>query len=602
MCAAMPIFIFIDVAGRQIFDISLLGIMEIEIQCLVLMIFAAMPYVTVTMAHIVIDLFFAKFSARTKQRLEVLTASLSMVTAALLSWLSCMVALEAKGYTATFHLPEAFFFAFVSASLGGVALGFAFQLIRHAIALIKSKDVAGLAAMLGLALLVYSLPFLYKASGISLSKLTIGVLGFVLLFILLFLRASIGMTMALVGTLGLFCTLRTVENAFTLVGEVPYRETSNFILVAVPMFMLMGEVMSVTGISKTMFDCFYKWLGRLPGGLACASVAGCAGFGAICGESLPTVIAMTSVALPEMRSKGYDPALSAGALAAGGTLGILIPPSMGFVWYSIMTEESVGTLFIAGIMPGLLLTFLFIMVIFLWVRKNPALAPLGVKFSWSEKIRALIGLIPVGVIFLLVVGGILGGFFTPGEGGAIGSVGGVLLGISRRSLSKEGVIHALSSTANMTGKVFILLVGVYVLSTFFASSRVPALLAEFVASLDMNKFIILGVVILVYIVLGCCMNITPMMLLTLPTIYPTIETLGFDGIWFGVITVILMECGQITPPIGLNVFTLASLAPDIPMATIFRGVMPFFGAMLVCIALIIFFPQIALWLPNTLMN
>lgn len=599
--ALLPVPVVLDVMCRQCFGVSLGGVMEIETQGLVLLAFAAMPYVTATASHIAIDLLYTLFGKRAQLRTSLLGAAVCACISGLLAVLSLAAGMDSIGYTSALHLPERWFYVFVGGSLAAVCAGMLFQLAHVVKDMAAEGDYAGMAGMLVLAAALFLLPFLYKAGGIRLSKLAIGAVGFALLFGLLFLRISIGLVMAAVGTLGLLCIMRTPGNAFSLVAEVPYKEAANFVLVAVPMFMLMGEIMSVSGISRDMFDCFNKWLGRMPGGLACATVTGCAGFGAICGESLPTVIAMSTVALPEMRKNGYAPSLACGSLAAGGTLGILIPPSMGFVWYSIMTEESIGALFVAGILPGMLLTSIFVAIILFRVWRQPGLAPKSVRYPLGEKIRAVLGLLPVALIFCLVVGGILGGYFTPGEGGAVGSAGGIIYALCRRQISLGGFLDAVSNTVIMTGKVFIILVGVYVLSTFFASSRIPALLARFVTSLDMNRYLVLAVVIGIYIVLGCAMNITPMMLLTLPTIYPTIQALGFDGVWFGVITVILMEAGQITPPIGLNVFTMSSLAPDVPMSTIFRGVMPFFAGMMLCVLLCILFPSIPLLLPSLLM-
>lgn len=600
IAAFMPLPITADVISRHVFVKSMEGVIEMETLGLVLLVFSAMPFVTMTATHIVIDLFFDRFSPLHQRRLEALSYALCACTALLFAGLSFLSGAEEIAYTLTLHIPESFFFQYVAFCLACTGIGMMFRFLHTARAMWAEKDAVGIIFALLTVAALFALPFIYKNSGTKLSSLSIGTICFWVMFVLLFLRIPIGFVMAAIGTLGLLCVMRTTSNAFSLVADIPYKETVNFVLVAVPMFMLMGEVMSVVGISKDMFDCFNKWLGRMPGGLACATVAGCAGFGAICGESLPTVIAMSTVALPEMRNKGYDSGLACGALASGGTLGILIPPSMGFVWYSIMTEESIGKLFVAGIIPGLVLAAIFIVIIVIRVKWNPALAPKSEEYPLREKIASIVGLFPVGLIFLLVVGGILGGYFTPGEGGAVGTVGGILFGLARRRLSGKGLSRAILTTVIMSGKLFLLLMGVYVLSGFFASTRIPALLAQFVAGLEMNRYIVLGVVIVLYIVLGCCMNITPMMLLTLPTIFPTIQALGFDGIWFGVITVILMECGMITPPVGMNVFTMASLVPDVPMAKIFRNVMPFFLGMLLCVLLIIIFPQIALWLPGML--
>jgi len=402
------------------------------------------------------------------------------------------------------------------------------------------------------------------------------------------------------GILGLICLRRTPEVALATVGDIPFLQTADFIFVAIPMFMLMGELAAHSGLSRDLFECANRWLGRLPGGLAAASVGGCAGFSAVCGESLPTVITVSKVALPPMREHNYDLGLATGALAAGGTLGILIPPSIGFIFYSIITEESVGRLFMAGLIPGILLTIFFMIVIVIRVKINPALAPKAPVYSLREKVASLVYLLPMAALFALVIGGILAGLFTPGEGGAVGALGAFVYAVARGRMNRHVMKEALMGTAILSGKIFIIFAGVYCFGALLAASRLPNLLADFVSALEVNRYVILSIIIAMYIILGTSMNIIPLMLLTLPSIYPTVIALGFDGVWFGVVAVVLMEMGLVTPPVGMIVFTMCSLFPDIPMWTIFKGVLPFVLAMLVLVVLLILFPQIALWLPNLL--
>ena len=598
--AILPLPICCDVFARTFLGFSLSGIAEMETLALVLIAFTAMPFVTASRTHIAIDIFFEHFSHATRQRLELFSC---LLCACMLLFFSMHIFQAVPGnnaVTPSLLLPESFFVIITGGGLVLVAVGMLFQVLHILKERMSVRDFWVILVALAVTAFFY-LPELYRASGLNLSKLGLGLAGFALLFALLLLRVPIGLAMCCIGIIGMLSLMRSEKAVWSLLSLVPYRETANFVLVAVPMFMFMGEITSVTGISRDMFDCAYKWLGRMPGGLACASVGGCAGFGAICGDSLPTVIAMSSVALPAMNATGYAPSLSCGALAAGGTLGILIPPSMGFVFYSIMTEESVGKLFVAGIVPGLVLTLIFMAIIVFMVWRDPSLAPPAPHFPLREKVRSLVGLIPMLGLFIVVIGGILAGLFTPGEGGGIGSFGAVLYALCRGQMSWRGFRQAVMNTAKITGRIFVILMGVYVFGVFLTSSRLPALLAQFVVGLEFNKYVILAIVIAIYILMGCVMNITPMMLLTLPSIYPTIQSCGFDGIWFGVITVIVMEMGMITPPVGMNVFTLASLAPNTTMLTIFKGVIPFVLGMALCILLIIIFPQIALWLPQTLL-
>lgn len=597
---AIPICI--DIVARTFFHASIEGIIEVETLALIPMAFLATGFLTVSRQHIQIDLFFDMFSVRTRGRLILLAALVGFAASALMTYQTFLTGLENTELTPFMYFPVRWFIFITTFGFFSAGLGFLFQLIHAVQDIVRNKDFLGIVIPLAAIALIVALPFVYKASGYKMSGLLIGLFGFLVLFSMLLLRVPIAFAMTFMGILGLICLKRSPAIALATVGEIPYLQTADFVFVAIPMFMLMGELAFFSGISADLFECANRWLGRLPGGLACATIGGCAGFGAVCGESLPTVITMSAVALPPMREHNYDPGLATGALAAGGTLGILIPPSIGFIFYSIITEESVGKLFIAGIIPGLLLASMFMLTIIIQVKRKPSLAPKGNVFTMKQKLVSLMYLLPMGALFMLVIGGILAGAFTPGEGGAVGAMGAFLYAIGRRRMNIDVMKKSLLATVTMSGKIFMIFAGVYCFGAFLSASRLPNLLADTIIGLDMNRYFVLLIIVLLYIALGAVMNILPMMLLTLPSIYPTVQGLGFDGIWFGVITVMLMEMGLITPPVGMNVFTMSSLAPDIPMATIFKGVMPFFVAMLLTCALIILFPGLATWLPNLLMG
>lgn len=590
-----------DIIARTFFGFAVDGIIEIESLALVPIAFTAIGFITINRQHLQIDLFYDFFSPRNKCRMQFFAVLICLCSSVLLTYETFNTALHHTELTPFLFLPEKWFIFITTFGFACSAISFGFQLTHIAKDIVGSKDYAGMIGAIVIFLCVLSLPFIYKASGVKFSGLLIGGIVFLVLFSMLMARIPIGFAMALAGMLGLICLKRTPAIALATIGDVPYMHTASFVLLAVPMFMLMGELVFYSGISTDLFECANRWLGRLPGGLAAATVGGCAGFGAVCGESLPTVITMSAVALPAMRAHNYDPGLSTGVLAAGGTLGILIPPSIGFIFYSIITEESVGKLFIAGIFPGLLLSTMFIITIVIQVKLNPALAPKSKTYSFKEKISSLVLLLPMVALFVLVVGGILAGSFTPGEGGAVGAMGAFIYAICRRKMNYKVLKDSIYATVIMSGKIFMIFAGVYSFGAFLSASRLPIVLANTVISFDVNRYVILVIVICMYIVLGSIMNIMPMLLLTLPSIFPTIQALGFDGIWFGVITVMLMEMGMITPPIGIIVFTLSGLCPDIPMVTIFKGVLPFVLAMMFTIFLIILFPQIALFLPNALM-
>lgn len=596
----MLIPITVDILVRFFFNGSIIGVTELETYGLVVIGFFVVGFSTIERQHIQIDIFFESFSRTTQRRLILFAEIICLVGSGVLMYFTFIAGMETSETSATLRLPNNIFIFITSYGFLTIFISTLYKIFHAIRERLADGDYIGIILCFAFVLLLIALPFIYKFVGIKFSNLFIGSIGFLILLSLLMLRVPLGISMILVGGLGLFTIMRSPMAVQGALGELPFRQTSEFIFLAMPMFMLMGEMITMGGLSKDLFECANKWLGRMPGGLAVAAIGGCAGFGAVCGDSMATVLTMSSVALQPMLDKNYSPKIVTGALAAGGTLGILIPPSMGFIVYSMMTEESVGRLFIAGIIPGILLTSIFCGIVIIQAVRNPELAPRGDIYPLREKLFSLIGLIPIIVLFVVVVGGIMSGLFTPGEGGAVGAVCATIIAAIRRKLTYKGFMKALYNTAKMCGVIFILLIGVFSFGVFLTSSRLPSLLADWVVNMVLNKYIVLFAVIMIYIFLGCVMNIMPMMMLTLPSIYPSIQALGFDGIWFGVLTVIIMEMGMITPPIGLNVFTMRSVANTIPVSVIFKGVFPFFLGMCLCALLIIIFPQIALFLPNLL--
>jgi len=591
---AIALFISIDVTGRLLFNKPWVGITDLESLFMVVVGFCALAGGIMQRRSIQIDLFYDQFSSKIQRIMYLMASCIGTMTTAILTWRGLAEGLHWGRKTGVLLIPEQPFILFTFFCIGLACIAFFFQVCHSVRSMLNKKEYTGILIGIGIAVLLFSLPIIYKIAGIHLTGLALGSLGFLLLMILLLLRVPLGWTMAAIGIIGLLMIKRTPEAAFNAFASTAFTQTTNFTVIAIPMFMLMGEMVSLSGLSDDLFNAAEKWLGRLPGGLAIASVGGCAGFGAVCGDSMATVITMSSVALPAMKKNNYDMSLACGSLAAGGTLGILIPPSMGFIFFSMITEVSVGKLFVAGILPGLLLTFIFMVIIAVQVKRNPSLAPPTSNYPLSVKLFTLVKIIPVVILFLVVVMGILYGKFTPAEGGALGAVMAFAFAAVRGRLSIKTFSETMYRAAIFFGMIFALFAGLFILQTFLTSSRLPNLLAELVVGLDVNKYAILGAVILLYIFLGCVMNIMAMMMLTLPAIFPTIEALGFDGVWFGVVCVIVMEMGMITPPVGMNVFTMGSLAPDVPTMTIFKGVMPFFLGMLLCTLLIIIFPQIAL--------
>jgi len=431
------------------------------------------------------------------------------------------------------------------------------------------------------------------------NPLLIGLFGLVLLLTLLLLRMPIGLSMALTGFLG-FSMLSTFKAGFSLLGLVTYQTASNYTLTVIPLFILMGQFAGHSRMGADLYQGIYRWIGFLPGGLAMATVAACAGFAAVSGSSLATAATMGMVALPEMKRFGYDDRLATGSVAAGGTLGILIPPSTVMVIYGILTEQPIGTLFVAGILPGLLLSGLFLITIYILTMRNPELGPPGPRFSLRERIGALQSMGGLLGLFILVIGGLYAGWFTPTEAAGIGAFGALLVTLIKRRLNRENLLASLTETTLTTAMVFLILIGANIFGYFLAVSQIPEWVISRTTSLGMNRYLVLGVVCLVYMVLGCLMEGLAIMVITLPVIYPMMMNLGFDPIWFGVVITLFMEMSLITPPVGMNVFLISGVARDVPMAVIFRGILPFFLAMVVCLVLLILAPQIALFLPGTM--
>ena len=426
-----------------------------------------------------------------------------------------------------------------------------------------------------------------------------GIVGIAALFLLMIFRTPVAFAMMIVGFFG-YWYLEGARGAGAVVLTESFGAVSNYSLIVVPMFVLLGNVSSAAGFSRGLYDATFAWVGRFKGGLASASVLGCAAFAAVSGSSVATAVTLGKVALPEMRRLGYAPSLSTGSIAAGGTLGFLIPPSTGFVIYAILTEESIGRLFMAGILPGLLLTGLFTATIWLIATLDPAAGPRGEKVPFAERFRVLMRAVPLLGIIAVSIGGIYLGVFTPVEASGVGATLVLLMAILQRRLTFAQFRGAILDTLKTSAMLYTVVIGANVLNPFFAVTQIPATLGAGLEGFGLGAYGTLVVILLAYVVLGMFMDGLSMLVISIPIVFPVILSHGFDPIWFGVIAVIVIEMGMITPPVGLNVFVVHGVAGDVPLATIFRGVMPFLVAMVVGLLLIILFPQIALLIPNTM--
>ena len=425
----------------------------------------------------------------------------------------------------------------------------------------------------------------------------VGILGLLILVLVFLTRLPISFSMITVGLVGFFY-LVSIKGGLNLLGQNITASFMSYSMSVIPLFIFMGNIAFVSGISRRLYSAAYKWFGPLPGGLAMATVAGCAGFAAACGSLTASVATMATVALPEMRKYSYHSGLAAGCVAAGGTLGVLIPPSVIFILYGIQTEQSIGKLFVAGIVPGILLAALFCATIYVICRKYPHLGPAGPRADRHERIRSLLGAIDMLILFVAVMGGLIIGFFTPTEAGGIGAFCAILLALARRQLTWKGFLSALEDTLKTTIMIFLLLYGTTIFGQFLAISGIPSKLAEWLVSLPVPTVIILCGILIVYLLGGCFMGGLAFMILTLPVFYPIAVKLQFDPLWFGVLMVIMVEIGSTTPPVGISAYIITGVAKDIPLEVVFKGILPFLIAFLVCLVILIMFPEIALFLPR----
>lgn len=423
-------------------------------------------------------------------------------------------------------------------------------------------------------------------------------LGFAAMFALMMLRVPIAVSMGVVGLVGI--GLMRSWPAALASSTTEILDVAKYTLSVVPLFVLMGNFVTRAGMSRELYRVAYTFIGHRRGGLAMSTIAACAGFGAICGSSIATTATMARVAMPEMRRFNYRDSFAAGSIAAGGTLGILIPPSVIMVLYAIMTEQSIGALFAAGVIPGLLATLFYMVAASVVTRRNPELGPSGERSSWAERLRALRDIWGVLVLFAIVMGGMYGGWFTPTEAAGIGAMGGFLFALARGALTWPVLIDVLVQSARTTAMLFTILIGASIFASFANFTTMPQDLKDFVEQFSIHPIAVIVAICAVYVVLGTAMEELSMILLTVPIFFPLITHLGFDPVWFGILIVCVVEIGMISPPVGMNVFVLRSVLPDVPTGQIWKGVMPFLYADIVRLAVLIAFPVITLWLPRTL--
>lgn len=602
----MMLLICVDVLLRSVFHMPVLGsyTFELIVFLLAVVVFGGMAYAAATNSHIAVDVLARRLSEKGQAAVGVIIYFVSLCIVFLITWHTAVYAWSLRLVGRESEMLKIPVWPFVIAAAVAMGLFFLVLVVHWLNSLAslreRSRRQSLLVLLIGITLafvLFAVVPWLHPHSLSAISPVIVGIVGISALFLLLLSGMYIGLVMALVGFVGT-AYLQGMHTALGLVGQVPFATAAYYSLCVIPLFVLLGEASSIGGLISDFYSASRKWFAAWPGGLAITSIVACAAFAACSGTSAGTAAAIGKMAIPEMKKYKYDNRLASGSVAAGGTLGILIPPSGAFIVYAILTETSVGSLFLAGIFPGLLLAGLFALVIYILCRRNAQLGPPGPRTIFREKVFALKDVWAVLILFLLVIGGIYGGIFTPIEAAAVGSLAAFILALSKKRFAREGLINALLEAGRITAFIFLLMMGAYILNHFLSISRLPTALAELVSGFSITPIYVLLSILLIYLLLGCVGDIFSMMILTLPIFLPILESLGVDLIWFGVLMVLMMEMGFITPPVGINVFILKGIAEDVPLGDIFRGILPFFIMMWVAVGLVIVFPQIALFLPN----
>lgn len=417
-----------------------------------------------------------------------------------------------------------------------------------------------------------------------------------LMLVLLMIGLPVAFSMGITGIIGIWM-IGGLDSVLGILGTSPFRSAAHYTLTTVPLFILMAGFITNSNITKDVFQVAYKWFGHFPGGVAIATVFANAGFGAMCGSSTATAAAMSSVVVPEMQKLKYKDSLIAGSVAVAGTLAVLIPPSVPMIIYGTATETSVGKLLIAGLIPGIISTIILAAAIVLWVKVDPSISPSIPPFSWEERFSTVKSIFPVLILFTLVIGSIYSGFATPTESAAIGALGAMFIGLGMRRLSTDGIVKAVVSTISTTGTIFIIIICATIFGYYLTMSQIPQGIVQIISSLQIDRWLIMLLLIVLYLALGCIMDQIAILMLTLPMVFPVVQSLGFDPIWFGVIAIVLVEIGLVTPPVGLNVFIVSSVG-KIDLGTAFKGSAVLLLACVLSLIIFLAFPEIVLWLPN----
>ena len=602
MGLVMVLILTANVIGRYLFHHPLIGTVEIEELMLVILVFFGIAYPQIKKRHVSIPFFVDRLPHEIRLVILNVAIFISLIIFVLLTWQNVVLSRTYwlnKVSSLYLEIPLAPFVVIIVIGCFAMCVTLFFDYISSLKEL--SREKAALVWPIGIEVLT-SLTILYliaQPTKLHIEEDVLALMMIITLIVLLFSNTLIGAVLALVGFVGM-ALLSGSKAALGLFSNIPFSTTANYSMCVIPFFLLMGEFAYQAGLSQSLYQTAYRWLGHLRGGLAMATVVACGGFAAVSGSSLATAATMGTVALPEMKRYDYAPSLAVGSVAAGGTIGILIPPSTILIIYGILTEQSIAKLFFAGFLPGILSVIYYLIVIYVLTKRRPELGPPGPRTSFRQKILSLKDTWLVLMVFVLIMGGLYAGIFTPTEAGAVGATAILMISLINKKMTWKGLSSSLLETGETTSMIFVILIGTMIFGRFLAATKLPMNLASFVVGLPVPKTVILAIIIAFYFIFGCIMGTLPLVVLTVPIFFPLIQALGYDPIWFGIVIVMVSEIGLITPPVGMNVFIIKGVAKDVPLATIFKGIFPFLIADVARLTTIIIFPQICLFLPKLL--
>lgn len=599
--------VVVDVILRATIAKGVRGNIEIVGLMLLLVFFAAYAQAEAKREHIQVAVFLQRFTTKVQQIITTNGYFLTIGTIIVISWVCFDQAFFFKTggeYTALLKIPLWPFMIVAAFFIGIFVLPLLSNFFKHLGELVTSQGTKAYLWLLPGTILSLGLFLISLWPSLLPFEINKGVWGgiiLLLLFLLIFLKVHIGAAMALTSLLGLSYLLGA-NGALSNLSLSALTIGRQYTWSVAPLFIWMGVLCFYGGFAKELYKTAYRWIGHFPGGLASATVTACAGLAALTGVSLTGVMAMGTMALPEMRAYKYDNKLATASICAAANIGMMIPPSISFIVFGMITGVSIGKLFIAGIFPGILLTVVLIGLVTLLCRLNPSLGPPGPRSSWLERLASLKNIWAVALLIIICLGGLYLGFFTATEAGAIGCFGALAIALARRRLSYKNFVNSMNESLRMTGSIFFIFIFATAFSAFLAVTNLPYDLATWVTGLDLSPYVLLAFILFIYVILGCIMNALPAVILTVPIFFPIVTAAGFHPVLFGVLITIMVELGAITPPIGVNVFAMSAIAKDVPMYDIFRGLVPFFLAFILVTIILVVFPQISLFLPNLMIG